>query len=209
MQQQVTLQINTKTIAKLMVGMMVAVPAAILLTLAVLIPSIAKADTTQTANANPTINIPAGYSLVPAGSVGKCSDGEVAPSAEGEGTVSEATTQQAISSFLPGSYSSTINQTHNDYVYRDSFNTRSFALTVGNVDVAVGSNNPITSTNTSTSTVSETTTSTVNTTSNSNVGNTNNSVNNSNNSETSNNGDDVIVRVVESLNNNTVTIPTP
>ena len=77
MQQQVTMQINTKTMFKVMVGMMLAVPAAILLTLAVLVPSIAKADTNQTANSNPSFNVPAGYVLVPAGSGSVCTTEQV------------------------------------------------------------------------------------------------------------------------------------
>ena len=108
MQQQVTMQINTKTMFKVMVGMMLAVPAAILLTLAVLVPSIAKAETNQTANSNPSFNVPAGYVLVPAGSGSVCTNGT------GSGSGSSAGAPVVFSTFLTTSYNTTTTQTHNE-----------------------------------------------------------------------------------------------
>lgn len=191
MQQQVTLQVNTKTMFKVMVGMMLAVPAAILLTLAVLIPSIAKADTNQTANSNPSFNIPAGYALVPAGSGGTC------PSGTGTGGAG-VVTPVVFSSVLPTSYTTTTTQTHNetnnDYEYEDSFNT----TTTKNSNNNNGSNNT-TGSNNPTSTVVTTTTNTDNSNnSTNNSNNTNNSTNNSNNNNTDNT-DGVIVRIVDSF----------
>lgn len=214
MQQQVTLQINTKTMLKVMMGMILAIPAAILLTLAVLIPSIAKADTSQTANANPSINIPAGYALVPAGTGGTCS---ASTSTEPVALSGGSMVPVAFSSVLPGSYTSTINQTHNetnnDYDYTDSNNETNLAfdLRLRNVGNGNGSNNGNT-TDSNNPITTTTTTTTTTATSNTNVGNTNNSVNNSNNNNgNTDNSDAVVVSVVDSLNdnfrNNTVTLP--
>lgn len=194
MQQQVTLQVNTKTMFKVMIGMMLAVPAAILLTLAVLIPSIAKADTNQTANSNPSFNIPAGYALVPAGGAGTCNGG----TSSGSGVVHPV----VFSSVLPTSYTTTTNQTHNetnnDYDYEDSFNTTTTrdSNNGNNSNNGNGSNNP-------TSTV-VTTTTTTNTTNSNNTDNSVNDSNNGNNSNNTNNEDAVIVRIVDSFQINPI-----
>lgn len=179
MQQQVSLQINTKTMFKVMLGMMLAVPAAILLTLAVLIPSIAKADTNQTANSNPSFNIPAGYALVPAGSGGVCTTGT---GTGGSGVV----TPVVFSSVLPTTYTTTTTQTHNetnnDYDYEDSYNTTTTADSNNNNGNTSDSNNSL-------STVVNTTTTT----------------NNSTNTNSNINSDDAqVLRIVDSLNDNDV-----
>lgn len=209
MQQQVTLQLSTKTITKLMVGMVLAVPAAILLTLAIMVPSIAKADSqqggTQTANSNPSFNVPAGYVVVPANSnvCANTSGGSASAGATG----SAAVVPVAFGSVLPTSYTSTTTQTQTNthYSYNHSFNTRGDETNISVSDSGNGNfsgngsgngnfsgNGSGNNNGDNRDNVTNTTVNTTTTTTQSNIGNTNNS----NNSDSVVNSDEAINAVI-------------
>jgi len=126
-------KINTKTILATMVGLALAIPATLVLTLVLLVPRLANADSQQTSNANPTYQVPAGYILVPNGSNGSCATGAAVGASPADG--SSAKTVAVLGSVLPGYYySNTSNQTstetntntstNNNTEYHHSFNTK-------------------------------------------------------------------------------------
>lgn len=185
-------QINTKTIFVTMGAFMATMMATTLISVGMIVPSLAHADTVQTANANPVYQVPAGYTLVPASTpTGSCagtpaSAGVVSPA------VSLHTMPAALAMALPN-YSSVINQTHNEtntntsYNYDHSFNTRGDEYNDSNNNNGsyntTKSNNGNGSNNTSDS---NNTTTTVNTNVNTNTTNDSHNTTNSNNTDNSN-----------------------
>ena len=127
--QSVTLQINTKTLFGTMAALALAVPATFVLTLALLVPRLAKADSVQTNNANPSYQVPAGYALVATGS-GMC-PAAVAGASSGAPLAFNGQVLGVLASVLPGNYTNTNTQnstetnttTNNNYSYSGSFNT--------------------------------------------------------------------------------------
>ncbi len=190
-------QINTKTILVTMGAFMATMMATTLISVGMIVPSLAHADTVQTANANPVYQVPAGYTLVPASTpTGSCagtpaSAGVVSPA------VSLHTMPAALAMALPN-YSSVINQTHNEtntntsYNYDHSFNTRgdeyndsnnnNGSYNTADSNNGNGSNNG----NNSNNTTDSNNTNTVNTTTNTTTTNDSHDTTNSNNTDNSN-----------------------
>ena len=148
MNQQVTFQVNTKSLMLMMAAFMATIAATILLALGLVVPSIVKASTSngsvgasQTANANPVVQVPAGYTLVPVGP-GECTGGT--QSAAGSG--SSNAVPLSYKTVVPGmSYNSTITQNHtetyNQTKYVHSFNTKGDTLINSNVGEDINSGN--------------------------------------------------------------------
>jgi len=215
--QTLTLQVNTKTLFATIIGLALAVPATLILTIALLVPRMAHADTVQTSNANPVYQVPAGYALVATG-------GGVCPATTGSGSgaaqamAGDVHTVAVLSAVLPN-YSNTSNQTstttninttttnnegsfntdnsnHNNNNTSDSNNGNGSGNT-SDSNNGNGSNNGNNSGNTATSTTVTTNTSTTDSHNTNNSGNVNSNVN-------SDNGINVSVQLTDSLNNNTI-----
>ncbi|HMS92723.1 MAG TPA: hypothetical protein PKC05_04500 [Candidatus Saccharibacteria bacterium] len=149
MNQQVTFEVNTKSLMLMMAAFMATIAATILIALGLVVPSIVKASTTngsvgatQTANANPVVQVPAGYTLVPVGP-GSCVGGVHTSAVE---PVSSNVTPLSYKTVVPGmSYNSTITQNHtetyNQTKYIHSFNTKGDMLVNSNVGENINSGN--------------------------------------------------------------------
>ncbi len=149
MNQQVTFQVNTKSLMLMMGAFMATIAGTILLALGLVVPSIVNASTSngsvganQTANANPVYQVPAGYTLVPVGP-GSCTGG--APATTG-GSNSSAVMPLTYYTVVPGmSYNSTITQTHtetyNHTKYENSFNTKGDTYKNSNIGDNINSGN--------------------------------------------------------------------
>lgn len=102
-----TLKINTQTAISFTVAMLLAMAATMILAVA-LLSARAKADNTQTVNANPGFTVPQGYVLVPANNNGVCPQ-PAGATANGEGV------HRAVAAVAPYYYNNVITQTINDY----------------------------------------------------------------------------------------------
>ena len=104
--QTTTLKINTQTAISFTVAMLIAMAATMVLAVA-LLSARAKADNTQTVNANPGFSVPQGYVLVPANNSEVCPQA-AAPQHEGH-------VYRAVSAVAPYYYNNVVTQTINDY----------------------------------------------------------------------------------------------
>lgn len=204
-----------------MAVLIMAVPMSVVLTVALMAPHSANADSTQTSNANPTVQVPAGYVLVPSNG-SAC----VSPAAASVGEDQQVKSVAVVSSVVPYSYNNVTNQTSTETntsstvintktinkSYTDSFNKmidsqNGNASNNGNGSFngngsGNGNNNGnnrdnITTTTTATSTNVNTTTNTNNTSNTNNSNNVNSTVDND---PTVN----ALVGIVNSLNNNSI-----
>lgn len=182
MSQQLTLQLNIKTLLLTMLGLMAVVPATMFLTLALLAPRTAHADSTQTSNANPSYQLPAGYVVAPAG----------ACPANGGSAAGTVTVPVAWATVLPTTYTNTTTQTNTETNNTtNTTNTSSVITTTSTTDSNNGNNSNNTAdsnngngsgntTNTTTSAVSSTTTNSNNTSNSNNTDSVSNSDNSTN-----------------------------
>lgn len=112
--QTTTLKINTQTAISFTVAMLFAMAATMVLAVA-LLSAKAKADNTQTVNANPGFSVPQGYVLVPANSNGVC------PQPAGA-TANTEGVHKAVAAVAPYYYNNVVTQTINDYSVDKSHN---------------------------------------------------------------------------------------
>ncbi len=111
--QTITLKINSQSVISLMVAMLVAMTATVVLAI-VLLSGKAKADNTQTVNANPGFSVPQGYVLVPANNGDACPKPATAAQAQ-------QNTQHVLSAVAaPYYFNNVSNQTINDSSVKDS-----------------------------------------------------------------------------------------
>lgn len=108
-----TLKINTQTAISFTVAMLIAMAATMVLAVA-LLSARAKADNTQTVNANPGFVVPQGYVLVPA-------NNNVCPQPAGA-SAATADAHKAVAAVVPYYYNNVITQTINDYSVDKSHN---------------------------------------------------------------------------------------